>query len=266
MPAKKVESGIKNSESRKKIGSLSVPVFLITGVESGSLSLPGEYFGAKINNALLTHALRVYNANSKTLTGSTKTRGEVSGSTVKIFSQKGTGRARHGSVRAPIFVGGGIVFGPKPRKVTLDLPKKMKKAALISALSVKVLENKTFGLSGLEKATGKTKEIIKLLSAVNSQLSGEKNKENKSALIVTGEKIEKLLNATKNISNVRVLPINLINVFEVIKHETLLLTKEALEKLESRIKNDELSIEDKSEEKKDTSKKVKAKTVKEKAK
>src|SRR3989344_1873864 len=101
------------------------------------MALPKEIFGQEVNTKLLAQAMRVYMTNLKKFTASTKTRGEVRGSTAKIYRQKGTGRARHGAITAPIFVGGGIVFGPKPRKVVLDLPKKMKKAALLAALSDK---------------------------------------------------------------------------------------------------------------------------------
>src|SRR3990167_76820 len=105
--------------------------------------------------------------NQKNLTASTKTRGEVRGSTRKVYKQKGTGGARHGAIRAPIYVGGGIVFGPRPRKVRLALPRSMKKAALASALSAKMVDQGVLGLEGIGKATGKTKEIVKLLGKLN---------------------------------------------------------------------------------------------------
>jgi len=201
---------------------LSIPVYSLTGRSSGTLSLPKEIFGQKVNEKLLSQALRVYMTNQKILPGSTKTRGEVRGSTAKIQRQKGTGRARHGSIRAPIFVGGGIVFGPKPRKVSLDLPKKMKKAALFSALSSKMGDKGILGLSGIDKASGKTKEMAKLLNKISG---------GKSTLIVTGEKMDNVVRGVRNISGVSVLPANLINALDVLKHDMLLLTKNAVERL-----------------------------------
>ncbi len=201
---------------------LSVPVYSLTGRASGTLALPKEIFGKEINKTLLAQAVRIYMTNQKIFTASTKTRGEVKGSSAKIYRQKGTGRARHGSIRAPIFVGGGIVFGPTPRKVRLSLPKKMKKIALLSALSAKAYDKQIVGLSGLQKASGKTKEMAKVLKKASS---------GKSTLIVTSEKQDNVVRAVRNIPGVNVLPAALINAYEVLKHEILLLTKEAVERL-----------------------------------
>lgn len=223
MPVKKkVTSKKAVVKSAPKTSRLSVPVYTLTGRTSGTLSLPKEIFGVKVNNSLLAQAFRVYSTNQKTFTGSTKTRGEVKGSTAKIFRQKGTGRARHGSIRAPIFVGGGIVFGPKPRKVRLDLPKKMKKAALLSALSSKVAGKEVVGVTGFNSASGKTKEIVKLMNKVNG---------GKSALIVISDKMDNVIRATRNIPGTDVLPVNQLNAFEVLRHRVLVISKEALEKL-----------------------------------
>lgn len=211
---------IKKKVSRVSKG-LSVPVYSLSGRASGTMSLPKEIFGKEVNKALLAQALRVYMTNQKTFTGYTKTRGEVVGSTAKIYRQKGTGRARHGAITAPIFVGGGIVFGPKPRKVRLDLPQKMKKAALFSALSAKLGERHVLGVSGLEKASGKTKEIAKFLEKVES----------KSALIVIDGKMDKVFRGVRNIPGVLVLPVNQLNAYEVLKHQRLFITKDAVDSL-----------------------------------
>lgn len=211
--------------SAPKTAGLSVPVFSLVGKSSGTFALPKEIFGAKINHSLLTQAIRVYTNNQKGHFGNTKTRGEVEGSTRKIFKQKGTGRARHGSIRANIFVGGGVVFGPKTRKVILDLPQKMKKAALLSALSLKAKEGEVKALSGLDKASGKTKEMVALLKAL----------ETKSALVLTGGKDDQAMRATKNIKGVNFLSADKVNVFEVISHKSLILTKEAAGSLEEKL-------------------------------
>lgn len=207
--------------SKSKRTSLSIPVYSLTGRAAGTLALPKEIFGKEVNKQLLAQAVRVYMTNQKIFTASTKGRGEVKGSTAKIYRQKGTGRARHGSIRAPIFVGGGIVFGPKSRKVRLDLPKKMKKAALLSALSAKLVDKGVMGLTGIEKASGKTKELAKLLTKIRVR----------NALIVSAEKTDNVVRAARNIPGVDVLPVNLINAYEILKHRVLLLTKEAVEKL-----------------------------------
>lgn len=209
---------------KKKTG-LSVPVYSLAGRAGGALSLPKEIFGVKVNNNLLSQAIRVYTTNQKNLLAQTKTRGEVEGSTAKIYRQKGTGRARHGSVRAPIFVGGGIVFGPQSRKVRLNLPHRMKKAALISALSSKMADKEIVGITGIEKASGKTKEMFDLVTKVSE------NKKIKSALIVTDGKVDNVIRGVKNISGVDASSANLLNAYEILKHEMLLITKEAVQAL-----------------------------------
>jgi len=249
MPAKK--SSIVNVKLSivKPQTNLSIPVYSITGAASGSLTLPKEVFGQEVNKGLLAQAVRVYTANQKNYTASTKTRGQVQGSTVKIYRQKCTGRARHGANTAPIFVGGGITFGPKPRKVVLDLPKKMKRAALISALSDKANEKLAIAVDNVEKLTGKTKQVTQFLQKVM-------DKNTKSALIVTASAEKNLQQAVRNIPNVTVLSANLINIYEVLRHQTLILTKDAVSKLETVTKKVEKVVEEeiKKEEKKEKKK------------
>lgn len=216
----------------KKSSGLSVPVYSLTGRTSGNLSLPKEIFGQEVNQKLLSQALRVYTTNQKNMNASTKSRGEVRGSTAKIWRQKGTGRARHGARTAPIFVGGGIAFGPRPRNVRLELPKKMKKAALISALSDKAKDKNVFGLVGVEKASGKTKEMAKLIEKLGGR----------SLLIVTGDKMDKVVRGVKNIPGTNVLPASLINAYEVLKHQKLMITKGALEKISKAFLSQERNV------------------------
>ena len=247
MPAKKVttkkavaKTAVKNSVvAEKKVAkassvhsTLSVPVYTLLGKEAGSLALPKEVFGAKVNKQLLSQAMRVYLNNRKTITASTKTRGQVQGSSAKIYAQKGTGRARHGSIRANIFVGGGIVFGHKHRKVIMDLPKKMKKAALISAFSSKATDKKISAISGFDKATGKTKEIASLLKTMNSKMP--------STLIITDKRTDNVLQAVKNMKNVTILESTTVNAYEVLKHNILLVTKEAVDSLAKMGKTEEI--------------------------
>ena len=213
------------AKTPSKTANLSVTMFSLLGKEAGSLDLPKSIFGAEVNRALLAQALRVYMNNLKGHFSHTKTRGEVEGSTRKIYAQKGTGRARHGGVRAPIFVGGGIALGPKSRKGTLDLPKKMKKAAIISALSQKLLDKDIFAISGLEKATGKTSEVSKLLKGMGK----------KSVLIVSEKSNELAKRAAQNIKGINLIAAEDINTFEIIKAQSLIFTKGAVEALEKRV-------------------------------
>ena len=220
---------VARSSVTKRTNALSVPMFTLEGTAGGNLDLPKEIFGVKVNKALLSQALRVYNNNQKGHFSNTKTRGEVAGSTRKIFRQKGTGHARHGGIRAPIFVGGGIALGPKSRKVVLDLPKKMKKAALVAALSQKTLDNAVVGVSGLNKSTGKTKQMINLAWKMRD---GGKSK---SVLFVIDQANQMAARAVRNIQGIEVSTVEQLNVFEVIKHQSLVLSKEAVVKLEERI-------------------------------
>ena len=221
----KIATSPKAPRNDRKKGGLSVALYSLAGKTAGTLDLPKEVFGAEVNQDLLKQALRVYSTNIKSHRAHTKTRGEVRGSTRKIWKQKGTGRARHGAITAPIFVGGGIALGPRVRNVILDLPEKMKKKALISALSQKALDSGVIGVSGLDKASGKTKEMATLIKKVEA----------KSALIVTGDKSENAKRATGNLKNTQLISAQSLNAYEGLRHQSLLLTKEAVEKLKERL-------------------------------
>jgi large subunit ribosomal protein L4 len=228
--AKTVEAKVAPTPATKKAtGKFEVTAFNLGGKEVGSLALPEQIFGGKVSEALLAQALRVYNHNRQAHHGNTKTRGEVQGSTRKIFRQKGTGNARHGSIMAPIFVGGGIALGPRTRKTELDLPKKMKNAALVAALAQKHQLAQVLGLTGLEKASGKTKDMALFA----------KNLGKKSVLIVDKEVNPMALRMVTNLENVRILPVSQINVFEVIAHQSVAFTKDAADALVARFEKKE---------------------------
>lgn len=219
---------IKPAKAKTASSKFSVPSFALTGKESGNLELPKELFGAKVNQQLILQAIRVYTSNQTGHHSHTKTRSEVGYSTRKIYRQKGTGGARHGSKRAPIFVGGGIALGPRSRKVTLDLPKKMKKAALSAALSYKKEAGEIYGISGLDKATGKTKQMSEFL-----KISGKKD-----VLLVVDKENEKVFRAGRNLVGLAVLHASQLNFLDALSHQTLMFTKEAVEVLEKRMKGD----------------------------
>lgn len=219
------EEAVVEKPAKKVAKGLAVPMINLKGENVGNQELPELVFGVKPNKSVLSQALRVYFNNQQSHWGNTKTRGEVDGSTKKIYRQKGTGGARHGSKRAPIFVKGGIALGPKFRKASLDLPQKMKTAALISALSQKVLEGEVMVVSGLDKATGKTKEIAHLVKALNK----------KSVLVITDGSEKSANLAVRNLSAINMLQAVNLNAYQTVNCQSLLLTPEAVNKLIARV-------------------------------
>lgn len=211
----------------KKTVSLNAAVLDIKGKISGRVDLPSEIFGAKINDSLMSQAVRVYLANQRQGTSKTQDRGEVDRTTKKIYQQKGTGRARHGSRRAPIFVGGGRVFGPTPRDLSLGFSKKMKTLALFSALSSKLKDSEIKIIKGLETILPKTKlmaEVLKNLEINNS----------KKVLLVmpkAGKESENVYRAARNINGVEILSANSLNTYEVLDNKLVLLMKDSIDSL-----------------------------------
>lgn len=213
----------KAERATKPKNDLTVEFYGLDGKAAGNLELPQEVFGGKVNRPLLTQALRVYTNNATAHYSHTKTRAEVSYSTRKLYRQKGTGRARHGSRKAPVFIGAGIALGPRSRKTELKLPKKMKKAALISALSQRLSEKQVLGLT-LDKLSGKTAQFKDLVKKLGK----------KEGLILTSGD-NKLIQTVRNIPQFEAVDANSVNVYQIIRHQTLMLTKEAVEALGQRI-------------------------------
>lgn len=231
MPTKKEDQKIEAVKVAKpaktasvKKNELSISVYTLAGAESGTMDLPKEVFGQEINLSLLSQAMRVYTNNLKSHYGDVKTRGEVVGSTRKIYKQKGTGGARHGAKSAPIFVKGGIAMGPKYRKTVLELPKKMKSKALVSALSQKAKSGEVIAISDLAKTSGKTAQVVKFVKKLNL----------KSALIISGKVEENAKRAIRNIPGFDYMDSININAFEVLKHNNLILTHDAVDALKQR--------------------------------
>lgn len=214
------------SKTNIKAKKLSVDVFDLSGKVVEKMTVPAEVFGAKINKVLIAQAIRVYRANQRLGTASTKTRGEVEGSTRKIYRQKGTGRARHGSIRAPIFVHGGIVGGPKPRDYGLKMPKKMKRLALFSSLSDKYAVSKIVIVDGLAGIEPKTKKFVGLIENIKL------NENKKKVLLVTAGAIENLKRAARNVEGVTITNVNTLNTYDVLSSKHLLFMKEAISDLE----------------------------------
>jgi large subunit ribosomal protein L4 len=214
-----------NKEDIKK--KLTIDVFNTEGEKAGTMTLPSHVFGIPLNRGLLAQAVRVAEANKRAGTHDTKTRSEVIGSTKKISKQKGTGRARHGSVKAPIFVGGGIAHGPKPKDYSLDFPKKMRRLALSSALSDKYNSSLLTVIGSFDKLTGKTREVAKLLTALH--LRGKKNVK---LLIAYAGDGNLLVRAGRNIETVALMPVSALNAYEIIRTRHCMLTRDAVEWLD----------------------------------
>ncbi len=207
--------------------SLKQSVYNVSGHLAGTVTLPKEIFDVKVNNPLMAQAVRVYLANQRRGTVKTKSRGEVKISTRKIYRQKGTGRARHGAASAPIFVGGGVAFGPKQRDYSLKLNQKMRKAALFSALTSKLKAGEIKIVKGFEKLEPKTKVMVQSLTKVSLI-----NK-NTSVLLVTpkSKDFENTVKSTRNIKGVNILASNLLNTYEVLKNRDLVLMEDSIETL-----------------------------------
>jgi large subunit ribosomal protein L4 len=220
----KVAATVPVSKPAKK--SISLDVYGTDGKVSGKVSVSAEMFGDKVNKTLLAQAVRVYLANQRQGNASTKTRGEVDGSTAKIYKQKGTGRARHGSKRAPIFVKGGVVFGPRPRDFGLALPTKMKRKALFSALSAKVADKTLTIVEGFETLDAKTKKFVGAIEKLG--LTDKKQ----NLLLVTDSKSVKVKRAGQNVPGVLFAGATRLNAYEVLRSKKLIIMKEALEEIE----------------------------------
>lgn len=200
----------------------TISILGVDGKAKGRMTLPAELFGVKPNKQLVAQAVRVYLANQRTGTASTKTRGEVEGSTRKIYRQKGTGRARHGAIRAPIFVGGGITFGPKPRSFRLSMPKKMKRAALVSALSSKASTGEVFVIDGLEDLTSKTKNFARVFDAM--KITGR-------TLMVVEKNAQSIIHGARNLEGVEITIAPNLTAYDVLAHKNIVFTKLALSHL-----------------------------------
>lgn len=208
-----------------KTASLSASVFDTKGKAVGRVSLPAEIFNAKINDSLMSQAVRVYLANQRQGTVKTKDRGEVNATTKKIWQQKGTGRARHGSKRAPIFVGGGLAFGPRPRDLSLSFSKKMKTLALFSALSSKLKDKELKIVKGLEAIEPKTKTMTQVLK--NLEIDSGKR-----VLLVmpkVDSSSQSVYRASRNIEGIEILSANTINAYKILDNKLVLLMKDAVD-------------------------------------
>ncbi len=199
-----------------------VALYDIDGKVIGDIELSENTFGQPVNTHVLHDVVKAHLANCRQGTQSAKTRSEVSGGGKKPWRQKGTGRARQGSTRSPQWRHGGVVFAPKPRDYSIRVNKKVKRLAMKSALSSKVNENEIIVFDALDIKEPKTREMIKVLKAVDTA----------KALIVLPESDEKVERASANIPNVKTTLVGTLNVYEILKYQKLILTKESVAKIE----------------------------------
>jgi large subunit ribosomal protein L4 len=202
---------------------VKVPVYNLAKEIVKQIEISDDVFGLPFNQTVVHQSVVRQQANARQGTSSTKTRGEVSGSSRKLYRQKGTGNARAGSRRSPLRRGGGIVFGPKPRSYRQAMPKKMRRLAIRCTLSAKVGEGELMVLEQLDLAEPKTKEMARILTVLGI---------NSSAIIATTEVKENLVKSARNLPGVKTTPVNLLNVVDILSHKILLMTEAAVRKVE----------------------------------
>jgi len=219
---KAIKSKTKKKSKTEK--SLDCPLKDAKGKKVGTVSLNAKVFDCEVNSALIHQAVKMYRGNKRAGTASAKTKGEVSGGGKKPWRQKGTGRARTGSIRNPLWRGGGIIFGPKPRDYTTTMPQKMKKGALKSSLNDKFLNDNMIIIDAIKMEEAKTKHFRSMLTSLGI-------KEWESAIIVmeTVEKSARL--ASRNLPKVDVINGSNVNALDILNHKKLVIQEAALKKI-----------------------------------
>jgi large subunit ribosomal protein L4 len=203
---------------------MQTAVYNMTGERVGDVELPTEVFEAQINTGLMHQALVRQLANARRGTHKTQTRGEVNRSKSKWYRQKGTGRARHGSRNAPIFVGGGVAHGPTPRSYEKKMPRKMRRAALRSALSVKAAGEQIIVLDQLEMEQPKTRDFLAVLERLN--VAG-------SILVLLADRNESVEKSARNVPNVKLLLANYMNIRDLLGYDKVLIPMDSLDVIQS---------------------------------
>jgi large subunit ribosomal protein L4 len=200
-----------------------VAVYNMLGAQVGEIELSDNVFGIEPNKAVMYDFIKMQLANKRQGTSSTKTRTEVRGGGKKPWRQKGTGRARVGSSRNPVWRGGGIAFGPKPRDYSYKLPQKVRRLALKSALSSKALDNKIVVVDEFNFDQPKTRTMVQALEAL---------KVGKKTLVVTADGNVNVVKSARNIEGVKPMRADFINVYDILKYDTLLITRDAVAMVE----------------------------------
>ena len=201
-----------------------VSVYNMTGAQTGEIELNDDVFGVEVNEAVMHQAVVMQLASRRLGTASTKTRGLVRGGGRKPWRQKGTGRARSGSTRSPIWVGGGVVFGPLPRSYAFSMPRKARRLAIRSALSAKVKAGELMVMEDIAIAEPKTKTVINMLDSL--KVGDDK------ALIIMASLDENVEKSSRNIPGVKSITSMGLNVYDILYHDKVLITKDAVSKIE----------------------------------
>lgn len=204
----------------------TLDVFNMKKEKVSSVELDDAVFAAAVNNDLFYEAVNMQQTSRRAGTAATKTRGMVRGGGKKPYRQKGTGRARAGSSRSPVWVGGAVIFGPQPEDFSYRMPKKARKAALRSALSMKVKENQLVIIDSMDLAGPKTKDIVKVLSAFDIS----------KALVLDQKENVNLFKSARNIRNVKFLPDEGLNVYDLLRYDHVVATVAAIRKIEGALK------------------------------
>ncbi len=200
------------------------------GTEKGSAELPDGLFGCEVNEKIVHEAVVAYLANQRQGTASTKERSDVRGGGKKPYRQKGTGRARAGTIRSPIFRGGGVVFGPHPRDYRVDLPKKVKRLALRSALSARAAEGQVAVISEPDITEPKTKTFAEVLKKMN--------RVNEKVLFVISEPNEAIVKSARNIPRVKVMLGRMLAAYDVVWADRIIITENAVKAMEEVFKSE----------------------------
>lgn len=203
---------------------MQVPVLNMSGKQVKKIDLPADIFEIDVNLGLMHQAYLRQMANARQGTHKTKTRSEVRGSTAKIYRQKGTGRARHGSRKAPIFVGGGIIHGPRPRKYTQQMPRKMRRKAIRCALSALARDQQLIFVDKLEMETPRTKEMVAMLQS----LVGEH-----SALLLLADRNDNVQRSISNLPRAHALRASYLNIRDLLTYDRVIVPLDALEVIKS---------------------------------
>ncbi|HWR44389.1 50S ribosomal protein L4 [Sporomusa sp.] len=201
-----------------------VAVYDMTGAKTGEIELNDSVFGVEINEAVVHQAVVMQLASQRHGTHATKTRSMVRGGGRKPWKQKGTGRARAGSIRSPLWVGGGVAFGPHPRSYKFSMPRKVRRLAIKSALTAKVNDGGLLVVEDINFAEPKTKDVVKLLG--NFEASDNK------ALIITVDQNDNVVKSSRNIPGVKAINTMGLNVYDLLHHDKVLVTKDAVAKIE----------------------------------
>lgn len=203
--------------------AVQVPVYNLSGEVVDHIEISDRVFAAPLNEGVVHQAMVRQQANARQGTNSAKTRGEVTGSSKKLFRQKGTGNARAGSRRSPLRRGGGITFGPKPRSYQQAMPKKMRQLALRCVLSAKARDEELKVLEDLKLDEPRTKQMVQILAALGAD---------SSTLVITLESEENVIKSARNIKGIKTMPANLLNVLDILSHKMLLMPVAAVRKVE----------------------------------